>query len=106
MRYTHQELRQEVVHYLPTMFRNGIMLENDFRNSHGSPVAWQNAMANVGTEVDDVFIQIASELLGRQFILYPVIPHEGHQDRVIISPSVPTNHEPYHILMFEERGHP
>ena len=65
---------------------------------------WQNAMANVGTEVDEVFVQIASELLGRQFILYPVIPRQGNEDRVFISPSTQTNHEPYHILLYEDHN--
>ena len=102
MRYTHEDLRHDVVHFLPTMFRNGLISENNFRNTHGIPSVWQNRMARIGSEVDEVFIQIASELLGRQFILYPVIPNEGAPDRLVISPSIVSNHEPYQILLYED----
>ena len=102
IQYSHRDLRHDVVHYLPQMFRNGLFIERDFRNAHGSPQQWQNRMARVGVEVDHVFIQIASELLGREIVLYPVITEEGQQDRVTISPSSQTNHEPYHILLYDE----
>ena len=102
MRYTHQDLRHDIVHYLPTMFRNGHISETNFRITHGIPSEWQSRMARVNTEVDEVFIQIASEFLGRQFILYPVIPDERYEDRIIISPTEPSNQEPYHILLYED----
>ena len=61
-------------------------------------------MARVGSEVDEVFIQITSELLGRQFILFPVIPDDrsGFSDRIVISPSISSNHDPYQILIYED----
>ena len=40
------------------------------------------------------FVQIASELLGRQIILYPVIPRPGNQDRVA----------PYQFLFYEDHN--
>ena len=53
---------------------------------------------------NEVFIQITSELLGRQFILFPVIPDDrpGASDRLVISPSISSNHDPYQILLYED----
>ena len=51
-----------------------------------------------------IFVQIASELLGRQIILYPVIPWPGNQDRVVILPSIPSNHSPYQLLLYEDHN--
>ena len=49
-----------------------------------------------------VFVRTAAELLGRQIILYPVIPHQNDRHRVIISPSIQSIHEPFHIIYYEE----
>ena len=84
------------------MFRNNLISETNFRNTFGSPLEWQRRMARVGVEVDEVFIQTASSMLGRQINLYPVIPQRGHRDRVEISPGVQTNQESYQILLYED----
>ena len=63
---------------------------------------WQNEMIQVGHYTDEIFVRTAAELLGRQIILYPVIPNQNDGDRVIVSPSIESTHEPFHIIYYEE----
>ena len=63
---------------------------------------WQTEMIRDGHYTDEVFVRTAAELLGRQIILYPVIPHQNDRHRVIISPSIQSIHEPFHIIYYEE----
>ena len=65
---------------------------------------WQTEMIQAGHYMDEVFVRTAAELLGRQIILYPVIPNPQMRDRITISPSQETTHEPFHILYYEERN--
>ena len=61
-------------------------------------------MIQEGHYTDEVFVRTAAELLGRQIILYPVNPNQNpnHRDRVIVSPSFESQHEPFHIIYYEE----
>ena len=101
MAFTHHDLRYDVVHYVPDMIRLGLLTEDVFTSAYGSVQDWQNRMIREGTYTDEIFIQTAVELLGRQVILYPVIP-TGRIDRVTISPSYSTTYDPYHMLYFDE----
>ena len=87
---------------MPEMIRRGLIALDVLTSGFGSVEAWQKTMSQVGNEVDHLFIITASEMLGRQIILYPVIPQDGQEDRVIISPSTQNNHESYHILLYDE----
>ena len=59
---------------------------------------WQNEMIQEGHYTDDIFVRTLAELLQRQIILYPVIPDPDREgDRITISPSQETIHEPFHI---------
>ena len=69
MQYTHQDLRYDVVHYVPEMIRLGLLTEDVFQSAYGSIDAWQNSMIQEGTYTDQIFIQTAVELLGRQVIM-------------------------------------
>ena len=71
MRYDRHDLRHDVVHYLPTIIQSGQFFWSEL--TRGSVVDWQNHMSRDRVEVDDTFIQVASHLLQRQIILYPVI---------------------------------
>ena len=59
-------------------------------------------MFQEGFYTDEIFVRATAELLGRQIILYPVIPNPTRLDRVTISPSYETTNEPFHILYYEE----
>ena len=66
---------------------------------------WQNEMIQEGHYTDEIFARTLAELLQRQIILYPVIPDPDREgDRITISPSQETIHEPFHILYYEERN--
>ena len=66
---------------------------------------WQNEMIQEGHYTDEIFVRTLAELLQRQIILYPVIPDpDKENDRITISPSQETTHEPFHILYYEERN--
>ena len=66
---------------------------------------WQNEMIQEGHYTDEIFVRTLAELLQRQIILYPVIPDPDREgDRITISPSQETTHEPFHILYYEERN--
>ena len=83
MEYTHQELRIDVVHYIPDMIRLGLLNADNFhrfdtaRNAYVECTVqeWQTEMIQAGHYMDEVFVRTAAELLGRQIILYPVIPN-------------------------------
>ena len=55
-----------------------------------------------GHYTDEIFVRTAAELLQRQIILYPVIPNINDNDRLIVSPSIESTHEPFHIIYYEE----
>ena len=107
MLFTHRDLRHDVVHYVPDMVRLGLLSADIFYRGNSESISvqeWQNDMIREGTYTDEIFMRAAVELLGRQIILYPVIPDPNQLERVTISPSyaVPAGTEPFHILYYEE----
>ena len=98
------------MHFVTDMIDLGIYSEDSFhrfdvRSNAYVPctvLEWQNEMIRDGHYTDAIFVRTAAELLGRQIILYPVIPNENDRDRVIISPSIESTHEPLHIIYYEE----
>ena len=93
------------------MLRLGLLSENQFYRfdptTNGyircTPQEWQNEMIQEGHYTDEIFVRTVAELLQRQIILYPVIPDPDREgDRITISPSQETTHEPFHIIYYEE----
>ena len=54
--------------------------------------------------VDALFIQLASELLNRKFVIMPVFPPNDGHDRIIIEPleKTNTNYEPFYFLYYSD----
>ena len=62
-------------------------------------------MQKDGTQADECFIQLTSEILNRQIIIIPVFPSDGHdQGNIIINPGTSSkdSHEPLYVLYYSE----
>ena len=96
--------------YVTAMVRNGLLIPDVFHRWNSDENAyvpctvleWQNEMIQEGHYTDEIFVRTAAELLQRQIILYPVIPNINDNDRLIVSPSIESTHEPFHIIYYEE----
>ena len=58
-------------------------------------------MSKTGTQADEVFIRLSSEILNRKIEIYPIYPEDGHNasGKIIIEPKVPnTDDDPLYLL--------
>ena len=72
----------------------------------GEAPEWMKKMSTHGQDVDQLFIQLCSEVLQRKIILLPVNYEDGHRDgKIEIFPrrkSRYTDVEPFYLLYYSE----
>ena len=81
-----------------------IMDEDEDADSSGTKPEWIRRMSSDGVYVDQVFIQLTSELLNRKILIVPVLYEDGHNDTGKIEhvPKYPTNEEPLLLLYYSQ----
>ena len=95
-------LRKWVVNNLKVMI---LTKKFEWIDGFGSQEQWVEEMSKTGTQADEVFIRLSSEILNRKIEIYPIYPEDGHNasGKIIIEPKVPnTDDDPLYLLYYSE----